>query len=85
MISSILFTVLGRGIGRNDSDGFLFEGDIRMNKSDAINLIENNGKSRQTRGAIAYKDMLWQKDRVAYVIDSSLGKFKSTLYDHIFS
>jgi hypothetical protein len=54
---------------------FLFQGDIEMNKSDAINIIQGRRRSRQTRAVIkTSRRNLWPKN-VPYAIDSSLRKF----------
>ena len=74
-----LFTFLGDGIGRNDDHVFLFEGDIKMSKNDAINILQQKEKSRHTRAVTSNKQKLWPAN-VPYVVSSSLCKLKSTMF-----
>lgn len=67
-------TFLGSGVGRSDENVFLFEGDIEMNKSEAINIVQGNGASRQRRAVIGTRNKLWPR-RVPYAIDGSLREF----------
>jgi hypothetical protein len=61
-------------VGRSDENVFLFEGDIEMNKSEAINIVQGNGASRQRRAVIGTRNKLWPR-RVPYAIDGSLREF----------
>jgi hypothetical protein len=71
---SFLSLFLGSGIGRSDENVFLFEGDIEMNKTNAIEIIQNKGPSRGKRAVIRTRGQnLWPRN-VPYAIDGSLRK-----------
>ena len=66
---------LGGGVARSDDNVFLFEGDISMNKSEAIKIVQGSSAERRRRavgntGSIR----LWPKN-VPYAISRSLCKF----------
>ena len=61
-------------MGNNGSDEILFEGDILMEES-TIDDYLNSGSLRQKRGAGRKRRSIniWQPNKIAYVLDSSLG------------
>ena len=61
-------------MGNNGSDEILFEGDILMEES-TIDDYLNSGSLRQKRGAGRERRSIniWQPNKIAYVLDSSLG------------
>lgn len=70
----LLIFFSGSGIGRSDDHVFLFEGDIGMNKSEAINIIQHSQTGRGRRAVIRSRNNLWPKN-VPYAIDGSLSKY----------
>lgn len=77
----------GSGVGRSDMNVFLYEGDIQMDKSEAINIIQgrkvSQGTSRGKR-AVMKKNTgrLWPKN-IPYAISRSLNRVKTRIKNGI--
>ena len=60
---------------RSDESEFLFQGDIAMSKRDVIRIVNAGGGRRKRAVMKKLARKLWQRNKLAYVISHSLGKF----------
>ncbi|XP_028399993.1 zinc metalloproteinase nas-13-like [Dendronephthya gigantea] len=69
----------GSGTRKGNGSDFLFEGDIKMSKQEAINIITHHAvTSRQRRAITKNRGILWPKN-IPYAIDTSLNDVQSNI------